>query len=57
MLRALKLFYITVTENHRAVLAVLRIRDDYLGSRILIFIHPGSRILDTKIVTKERGEK
>jgi hypothetical protein len=27
------------------------------GSRILIFTHPGSRILDPKTTTKERGEK
>jgi hypothetical protein len=31
---------------------VLRIRDVYSGSRILIFTHPGSRIQ-----TKEKGEK
>jgi hypothetical protein len=50
---------------------VLRIRDVYLGSRILIFTHPGSRISDPgsqipdlgsrspdpKTATKERGEK
>jgi hypothetical protein len=43
---------------------VLRIRDVYPGSRILIFTHPasripdpGSRIPDPKISTKERGEK
>jgi hypothetical protein len=35
--------------------AVLRIRDVYPGSRILIFTHPGSRI--QKTLTKERGEK
>jgi hypothetical protein len=41
--------------------AVLRIRDVYPGSRILIFTHPGSRISDPgsrvpdpKTVTKER---
>jgi hypothetical protein len=39
--------------------AVLRIRDVYPGSRILIFTHPGSRIWipDPKTATKERGEK
>jgi hypothetical protein len=44
--------------------AVLRIRDVYPGSRILIFTHPGSRISDPgfripepKTATKERGEK
>jgi hypothetical protein len=44
--------------------AVLRIRDVYPGSRILIFTHPGSRIPDLgsripdpKTATKERGEK
>jgi hypothetical protein len=37
--------------------AVLRIRDVYPGSRILIFAHPGSRIPDPKTATKERGEK
>jgi hypothetical protein len=36
---------------------VLRIRDVYPGSRILIFTHPGSRIQITKTATKERGEK
>ena len=36
---------------------MLRIRDVYPGSRILIFTHPGSRIPDPKTVTKERGEK
>jgi hypothetical protein len=39
--------------------AVLRIRDVYPGSLILIFTHPGSRItdLDPKTATKERGEE
>ncbi len=49
--------------------AVLRIRDVYPGSRILISTHPGSRILilpipdlgfripDPKTATKERGER
>jgi hypothetical protein len=36
---------------------VLRIRDVYPGSRILIFTHPGSRIPDPKTASKERGEK
>jgi hypothetical protein len=36
---------------------VLRIRDVYPGSRILIFTHPGSRIPDPKTATKERSEK
>ncbi len=36
---------------------MLRIRDVYPGSRILIFTHPGSRIPDPKTATKERGEK
>jgi hypothetical protein len=36
---------------------VLRIRDVYPGSRILIFTHPGSRIPDPKTATKERGGK
>jgi hypothetical protein len=39
------------------LIAVLRIRDVYPGSRILIFTHPGSRIPDPKTATKERGEK
>jgi hypothetical protein len=45
-------------------LAVLRIRDVYPGSRILIFTHPGSRISDPgsripdpKTIPKERDEK
>jgi hypothetical protein len=43
---------------------VLWIRDVYPGFRILIFTHPGSRILDLgsripdpKTAIKERGEK
>jgi hypothetical protein len=39
------------------IVPVLRIRDVYPGSRILIFTHPGSRIPDPKTATKERGEK
>ncbi len=37
--------------------AVLRIRDVYPGSRILIFTHPGYRISDPKTATKERDKK
>jgi hypothetical protein len=37
--------------------SMLRIRDVYPGSRILIFVHPGSRIPDPKTATKDRGEK
>ncbi len=39
--------------------SVLRSRDVYPGFRILIFAipDPGSRILDPKTATKERGEK
>ncbi len=36
---------------------VLRIRDVYSGSRILIFTHPRSRIPDPKTAAKEMGEK
>jgi hypothetical protein len=36
---------------------VLRIRDVYPGSRILIFTHPRSRIPDSKTATKEGSEK
>jgi hypothetical protein len=36
---------------------VLRIRDFYPGSRILVLTHPGSRIPDPKTATKERDEK
>jgi hypothetical protein len=36
---------------------VLQILDVYPGSRILIFIHPGSRIPDPKTAIKEMGEK
>jgi hypothetical protein len=43
------------------IFPVLRIRDVYPGSRILILTHPGSRIPDPgslpKTATKERGEK
>jgi hypothetical protein len=41
--------------HHQAKIAVLRIRNIYPGSRILIF-YP-SRIPDPKTSTKERGEK
>jgi hypothetical protein len=37
--------------------SVLRIRDVYPGSRILIFTHPGSLIPDPKTSTKERDVK
>ena len=50
--------------DNRDMDPVLRIRDVYPGSRILIFTHPGSRIPDLgsripdpKPATKERGEK
>jgi hypothetical protein len=36
---------------------VLRIRNVYPGSRILIFSYPGSRISDPKTATKERVKK
>jgi hypothetical protein len=36
---------------------LLRIRDVYPGSQILIVVHPGSRILNPKTATKERDEK
>jgi hypothetical protein len=36
---------------------VLRIRDVYPGSRILIFAHPGSRISDPKTETKRVVKK
>ncbi len=35
-----------LSEKIRYLLTVLRIRDVYPGSRILIFIHPGSRNSD-----------
>jgi len=41
--------------NYLALISVLRIRDVYPGSRILIFTHPWSRIPDSKTATKERG--
>jgi hypothetical protein len=46
-----------IATGFSSVGAVLRIRDVYNGSRILIFNHPGSRIPDPKTLTKERGEK
>ncbi len=36
---------------------MLRIRDVYPGSRILIFTHPGSWIPDPKTAMKDRGGK
>jgi hypothetical protein len=49
---------VLLPENLRAHLQpVWRIRDVYLGSRILIFTHPGSQLPDPKTATKERGEK
>ncbi len=44
-------------QQKKEAAAVLRIRNVYPGSRILIFTHPGSRTLDPKTATKERGEK
>ncbi len=38
-------------------MSVLRIRDVYPRSRILIFTQPGSRISDPETAAKERGEK
>ncbi len=35
----------------------MRIRDGYPGSRILIFIHPGTRIPDPTTAPKEEGRK
>jgi hypothetical protein len=46
-----------IENNKFKLLTLLRIRDVYPGSRILIFIHPGSRIPDPKTATKEKGEK
>jgi hypothetical protein len=43
--------------QYRYLKSVLRIRDVYPGSRILIFTHPGSRIPEPKTATKNRGEK
>jgi hypothetical protein len=45
---------ITAPIPHPPWIPVLRIRDVYPGSRILIFTHPGP---DPKTATKERGEK
>jgi hypothetical protein len=42
------------TSCRKNQLSVLRIRDVYPGSRILIFTHPGSY---PKTAVKERGEK
>jgi hypothetical protein len=47
----------SLTKGTVRIVSVLRIRDVYPGSRILIFTHPGSRISDPKTATKERGEK
>ncbi len=46
-----------MTRIRNCSLPVLRIRDVYPGSWILIFTHSGSRIPDPKTATKERGEK
>jgi hypothetical protein len=57
------LFYIgIVSSGEPAVMklsqlaAVLRIRDVYPGSRILIFSHPGSRILDPRSKNSNKRE-
>jgi hypothetical protein len=54
----------TVVDFLAVSVPVLRFRDVYPGSRILIFTHPGSRIPDLgsripdpKTATEERGEK
>jgi hypothetical protein len=49
--------YLSFLPVKLGVWTVLRIRDVYPGSRILIFTHPGSRIPDPKTATKERGKK
>jgi hypothetical protein len=49
--------YLNVCQLSLGIYAVLRIRDVYPGSRILIFTHPGSQIPDPKTATQERGEK
>jgi hypothetical protein len=46
---------LSLKEHKNMYDSVLRIRDVYPGSRILIFIHPGSRIPDPKTAIKERG--
>jgi hypothetical protein len=46
-----------VTQYTGYVQSVLWIRDVYPGSRILNFVHPGSRIPDPKTARKESGEK
>jgi hypothetical protein len=51
------LIVLPAVNNILSLKAVLRIRDVYPGSRILIFVHPGSQIPDPKTATKERGEK
>jgi hypothetical protein len=43
--------------NILSLKAVLRIRDVYPGSQILIFVHLGFQIPDPKTASKERGEK
>jgi hypothetical protein len=43
--------------QHLIEIAMLRIRDVYPGFWILNFTHPGSRIPDRKIKTKDKGEK
>ncbi len=45
------------TWNFFTFLSVLRIRDVYPGSRILIFTHPGSRIPDPKTEKQKIGVK
>ncbi len=58
------IYYCKINPNTLCLTPVLRIRDVYPGSRILIFTHPGSRIPDLgsripdpKTGRKERGEK
>jgi hypothetical protein len=51
------LIVLPAVNNILSLKAVLRIRDVYPGSRIVIFFHLGSQIPDPKTATKERGEK
>ncbi len=57
--RLLLLLFVLLSapQHHRSFQAVLRILDVYPGSRILIFVHRGSRISDPKTATKEKGGK
>ncbi len=51
------LYLLHRVKQYRKMKRMRSVADPGCLSRILIFVHPGSRIPDPKTATKERGEK